>query len=133
MASDNYTVRRFDGHVQTTIKRGSVDFIFGDGRLLTVSCDKWPFGIGPNDELIRTGGWPLPESPALAEHFPKAKSDNELFYMAEEIAREALAEYRASSDFAADAERHRHDWRTRPVTDEEAALATVVGLLKAQG
>lgn len=97
----------FDGHCQTVVKLGAVEFIFGNGRLLTVACDKWPFGINFDGSLANTGGWPLTICDAMLQAVPDAVAQNELFEMAKVICTEELAKYLASPDYANHLELHR--------------------------
>lgn len=90
----------FDGHCQTVVKSGPVEFIFGNGRLLTVACDKWPFGVNFDNSLANTGGWPLTICDAMLQMVPDAIAQNELFEMAKTICADELANYLASPDYA---------------------------------
>ena len=118
----------FDGHCQTVVKLGAVEFIFGNGRLLSVSCDKWPFGVNFDGSLSHTGGWPLPICDAMLQAIPDAVAQNELFEMAKVISCEELAKYLASPDHAVHLELHRLACAKR---DPEPLVALVNDLAKA--
>lgn len=97
----------WEGQTRTIVERGQVQFVFGsDLGLIWVSCDHYSFEIGPGDELKKARGWPSSQWTRQSEPYAEDPEESELWLMALEICREALQEYRQSTNYEFDLSRH---------------------------
>lgn len=122
-------VTRCDGRLGSRIERYGVEFCFRgrvdcgspfdpadlahvpseDFGLVWVTCDRFSFAIGPDDELKWARGWPRARPWETVEEWEPANEDErQLKEMALQICQEALAVYKAH-EFEADLHVHRQE------------------------